>query len=80
MTGQKLEDVTNFKYLRVTLSKDGTCSAAIQFSSVQRRIASAMATMTRLNGIWRCSTTSFASKFKFSKSLVSSILLCDCET
>ena len=59
MKGLKLEKVTSFKYLGTTLCKDGTCSANIRI-----RIASAMATMTRLNKIWRCNTISFASKFK----------------
>ena len=65
MTGQKLEDVTNFKYLRATLCKDGTCSAEIRI-----RIAPAMAAMARLNRIWRRNTISFSSKFKLYKSLV----------
>ena len=40
------------------------------------RIASAMA---GLSGIWRCNTISFTSKFRFYKSLVTSILLFGCE-
>ena len=32
------------------------------------------------NMIWRCNTISFASKFKLFRSLVTSILLCGCET
>ena len=39
-----------------------------------------MAAMARLNRIWRCNTTSFASKFKLYESLVASILLYGCET
>ena len=34
----------------------------------------------RLNRIWQCSTISFASKFKLYKSLVTSNVLCSCET
>ena len=75
MTGQKLEEVTSFKYLGVTLCKDGICSA-----NVRIRIASAMTAMARLNRIWRCNTISFASKFKLYKFLVTSILLYGCET
>ena len=71
MNGQKLEEVTSFKYLGATLYKDGTCSAEVRI-----RIASAMA---RLNRIWRCNTISFASRFKVNKSLVTSILLYSCE-
>ena len=48
MNGQKLEEVTSFKYLGATLCKDGTCSAEVRI-----RIASAMVTMARLNRIWR---------------------------
>ena len=70
INGQKLEEVTSFKYLEATLCKDGTCSAEV-------RIASAMA---RLNRIWRCNTISFESKLKLYMSLVTYILLCDCET
>ena len=36
--------------------------------------------LARLNRIWRCNTISFASKFKLYKSLVTPILLYDCET
>ena len=45
--GQKLEEVTSFKYLGATLCKNGTCSAEICI-----RIASAMAAMSRLNKNW----------------------------
>ena len=58
MNGQKLEEVTSFKYLGATLCKDGTCSADVRF-----RIASAMTAMARINRIWRCNTVSFGSKF-----------------
>ena len=40
MKGQQLEEVTSFKYLGATLSKDGTSS-----TEVRVRIASAMAAM-----------------------------------
>ena len=43
-------------------------------------IASAMAAMARLNGIWHCNTISFNSKFKLCKSRVTCILLYGCET
>ena len=39
-----------------------------------------MAAMARLNRIWQNNTTSFTSKFKLNKSLVTSILLCGCDT
>ena len=65
ISGQKLEEVSSFKYLGVTLCKNGTYS-----SEVRIRFASAMAEMARLGRIWRCNTISFASKFKLYKSLV----------
>ena len=74
MNGQKLEEVTSFKYLGAILCKDGTCLAEACI-----RIASAMAAMARLNRIWQCNTISFASNFKLYKSLVASILLYGCE-
>ena len=72
MNSQKLEEVTNFKYVGATLCKDGTCSAEISI-----RIASAMAS---LNRIWWSRTISFASKFTLCKSLVTSIFFYGCET
>ena len=72
MNGQKLEEMTSFKYLGATLYKYGTCSAEVRI-----RIASEMA---RLNGVRRCNTISLASKFKFYKSFVTSICLYGCET
>ena len=69
VNGQKLEEVTSFKYLGANY-KNCTCSAEVRIS-----IASAMAVMARLNRIWRCNTFSFASKFKLYQSLVTFILL-----
>ena len=51
--GQKLEEVTSFRYLGAALCKDGSCLAEVRI-----RIASAMAAMARLNRIWRCKTIS----------------------
>ena len=75
MNGQKLKEVTSFKYLGATMCKDGTC-----FAEVRIRISSTVAPMARRNRIWWCNTVSFASKFKLYKSLVISILLYSCET
>ena len=75
MNGQRLEEITNFKYLGATLCIDGICSAEIRI-----RIASATAAVARLSRIWRWNTISFASKFKLYKSVVTSILLYGCET
>ena len=73
--GQKLEEVTSFRYLGAALCKDGSCLAEVRI-----RIASAMAAMARLNRIWQCNIISFANKFKVYKSLVTSILLYGCKT
>ena len=75
MNGQKLEEVTSFKYLGATLCKHGTCSAEVRI-----RIASVLEAMARLNRIWRCNTICVASKFKLYKCLVTSIHLYGCET
>ena len=69
---KKLEEVTSFKYLGATLCKDGTCSAEVSI-----RIASAMARLSRL---WQCNIISFARTVKLYKSVVTSVLLCSCET
>ena len=43
MNGQKLEEVTSFKYLGANLCKNGTCSVEVCI-----RIASAMARLKRI--------------------------------
>ena len=75
MDYQEFEEVTSFKYLDVTLCKDGICRA-----EVCMRIASAMTTMVRVNRIWWCNTISFTSKLKLYMPLVTSVLLYGCET
>ena len=75
MNGQKLEEVTSFRYRGATLCKDGTSLAEVDIS-----IASEVTAMARLNRIWWCNTISFANKFKLSISLVISILFYGCES
>ena len=75
MKGQKLEEVTSFKYLGATPCKDGTRSPEIH-----TRSASAVAAMARLNRIWRSNTINFANKLTLYKSLVTPIPLHGCET
>ena len=75
VNGQKLEEVTSFKYLGATQCKGGICSSEVHF-----RIASAMAAMARLNRTGLCNTISYASKFKFDKSRFTFTLLYGCET
>ena len=74
MTGEPLEEVSNFKYLGAVLSKDGSCA-----DEIRARITSALAAMARLSRVWS-STISFKVKFRLYKSLVVSILLYGCES
>ena len=74
MNGEPLEEVSTFKYLGATLSKDGTCTAEIRI-----RIATATAAMARLSRIWKSSNISFHTKYRLYRSLVLSILLYGCE-
>ena len=75
MNSQKLEEKISFKYLGATLYKDGMCSAEDCI-----RVAAPVASMAILNRICWCNTISFASKFKLYMSVVTSILICCCET
>ena len=70
---EKLKEVTTFKYLGVTLSKDGTSTVEIR-----KRIAMATSVMTQLAKIWK-SSMSLIVKVKLYKSLVLSTLLYGCE-
>ena len=74
MNGEQLEEVSYFKYLGATLSKDGSCS-----TEIRTRIATATAAMARLTRVWK-SKMSFATKYHLYKSLVVSIVLYGCET
>ena len=74
MDGEELEEVSSFKYLGATLTKDGTCKTEICIG-----IASATVAMARLTRVWK-SNIGFQTKFKLYKSLVIFILLYGCET
>lgn len=71
--GQVLQEVEAFKYLGVTLTKDGSST-----KEVKTRLGMATAALTRLTKIWK-STIDFKVKLKLYKSLVVSILLYGCE-
>ena len=58
MSGKTLKEVTSFKYLGATLSKDGTGTAEIRI-----RIATATAAMARLDRVWK-SNISFQTKLR----------------
>jgi len=74
MNGEILEEVASFKYLGLTLTKDGSSTVEVSL-----RLATASAAMTRLNRIWK-SGISFITKHRLHRSLVVSILLYGCET
>ena len=74
LDGKKLEEVSSFKYLGATSTKDGTCDKEIFTWTV-----TATAVMARLTGEWK-SNISFQTKFKLYKSLLASTLLYGCET
>ena len=71
---QKLGTVTNFTYLGVVVSDDGSKPEVLS------RIAQATAAHTKLNPIWRDDNISLGSKVKLICSLVISIFLYACES
>ncbi|XP_052232178.1 uncharacterized protein LOC127845354 [Dreissena polymorpha] len=73
MNGKKLEEVTSFKYMGATISKDGTSTAEVRI-----RIAMATEAIARLSRLWTCSYISFPTKYRLYKYLVVSILLYGC--
>ena len=62
MIGEKLEEVTSFKYLGAALSKDGSSTADVQI-----RIAIATAAMARLSRLWTSSSISFPTMYRLYK-------------
>ena len=72
--GQKLGNVTSFKYLGAVASDDGSKPEVLS------RIAQATAAFTKLMPIWRDNNISFGSKVKLMRSLVISIFLHACES
>ena len=75
MNGEKLEEVSQFKYLGATLTKDGTSTKEVKI-----RIAAATSALARLDKIIKSKNISFQTKYKLYKSLVISIFLYGCES
>ena len=75
MNGQQLEEVTTFKYLGATLTKDGRST-----TEIKTRLAMATAAMAKLQRVWKSKEISFPTKTKLYKALVVSILLYGCES
>ena len=75
MGGKILETVDKFKYLGVTLTKDGK-----RESEIKIRIATATSALVRLKTIWKHNKIAIQTKILLYKSLVLSIMLYGCET
>ena len=70
----ELGTVTNFKYLGVVVSDDGSKPEVLS------RIAQATAALTKLKPIWKINNISLGSKVKLMRSLFISIFLYACES
>ena len=75
MNGQELEEVSAFKYLGATLTKDSRSTVEIK-----SRIAIATSTMAKLDKIWRNKEIRFSTKMRLYRALVLSTLLYGCES
>ena len=73
-SGQKLQTVTNFKYLGAIISDAGSKA------DILSRIAQCPTTMTRLKPIWNDRNITLGSKVRLMRTLIISILLYACET
>ena len=74
VNGQKLETVTNFKYLGSVITDEGPKPELLC------RIAQATAALTRLKPVWIDKSISLSSKIRLMRSLVTSIFLYACES
>ena len=68
-SGQKLQSVTNFKYLGAIISEAGSKAEILS------RIAQCTTTMTRLRPIWNDQNITLRSKVRLMRTLIISILL-----
>ena len=75
MSGKILETVDKFKYLVVTLIKNGK-----SISEINIRMYTATSALVRLKTIWKSNKISIQTKILLYKSLVLSIMLYGCET
>ena len=75
MGGKILEMVDKFKYLGVTLTKDGKSESEIKI-----RMATATSALVRLKTIWKINKISIQTKILLYKSLVLSNMMYGCET
>ena len=74
VNGQKLEIVTNFKYLGSVITNEGSKPEILS------RIAQTTAALTRLKTVWYDRRISLSSKIRLMRSLVTSIFLYACES
>ena len=71
---QKLETVTSFKYLGSVITDE------VSKPDLLSRIAQTTATLTRFKPVWNDRSISLSSKIQLMRSLVTSILLCACDS
>ena len=74
VNGQKLETVTNFKYLGLVVSDKGSKL------EILLRIAQMTAALARLKPVWNNRNIYLSSKIRLMRSLVTSIFLYACES
>ena len=75
MNGQQLEEVSAFKYLGATLTKDSRST-----TEIKSRLAIATSIMAKLDKIWKNKNISFPTKMRLYRALVLSTLLYVCES
>ena len=73
VNGQKLETVTNLKYLGSVITDEGSKPEILS------RITQTTAALTRLKPVWNDRTISLSSKIRLTRSIVTSIFLYACE-
>ena len=74
VSGEKLETVNSFKYLRSVVSDEGSRPEILS------RIAQTTAAMTKLRPVWNDRNITLSSKIRLMRSLVISLFLYACES